>query len=403
MNKNNSELEKEGTLVNINPKLMEELNKLKNINVELEKKILTLQNKTREGREGESSLEQINTELSLRLKELKHDLESQIKKNTETIIDFKKTIEEKEKLQKIISDHQKEYYNTLRSIKREKEIIKEEEIVDVCKRLISIKETILKFQENNFPGYMDSLNLINYLKEEVERFLMIKNVEEVFVDFRELNLDEVIILDKSSIENKIIKTGYVLGSKMIYPAEVVVSPDYLWLTRASATLDRDQLLFDRHLKSVIDESLNVEKELFISLDQHFINLENKHLLTLSDYFKNFFRLYLLKLIEERPEISFLRLSYRKIINRVTEEFRKVLEYIPSYDLIRATRREIIEQEKEVIIAFENWKKCSEEELEGIREITNKYLKLSLIDKKDSDTLLKNILGPLKLKQPKKSY
>lgn len=71
------------------------------------------------------------------------------------MLEYTEILKEKKNLEKICEDEQKQFYITLKSIRREKELIREEEIVDVCRRLINIKETVVKFQETDFPGYME--------------------------------------------------------------------------------------------------------------------------------------------------------------------------------------------------------------------------------------------------------
>ena len=364
--------------LNINTTLFSELNKLKLKNTELEGKLLKYQKI-----ENSPSLKEINLELEKRIEDTTIENNEYSLKIAELRLELKDFIQKMKLKDGLISAQENQYYSILKSLKREKEIIKEEEVVDVCKRLISIKETVLKFQETEFPGYLDSLNLINYLKEEVDRFLMLKTVEEIPIDFRRINQKHVIILDTTSDENKIIKAGYLLGEKLLYPAEISVSASYQWFTRDYATHEGKDNLYDQKIRKVISESLAIEETLFHRLEEYLLEIERKHLLKLPSFFKQFFRLSFLDLIEKNPENSMMHLNYRKIISKITEEFRNILEEIPSYDIIRATKSEIKTQEKEIEQLFSKWKTDKSFQINEILEKTKEYVDLSTAEKKVS--------------------
>lgn len=326
---------------NIDKKLSEEINILKKKNTELEKKLENYEenNDLISTKELEALREETNSAKKLveSYVKIEQDLRSKITLKDNEI----KVVEEK-----LIAE-QRSHLSSLGSIKRERQITKQQEIVDVCKRLIQISSTISRSQLE-FPGYIETLNLVNYLKQEIDRFLLIKEVSEIKVDFRNIDPELIRILRRDARENRIIKKGYLIGNKVLDPAEVEISGQYELFLRLNQIEDKDFAL-EKKLRSIISTALDKKKELEIRLQEYFLKLERKHLINIDKKFKTCFDFHLLKLIENNPEPSNQEISYKKVINKITEEFRKILEEIPELDLVNTNRVEVKNQEKKVAV------------------------------------------------------
>lgn len=226
---------------------------------------------------------------------------------------------------------------------------------------------------------------------------MMKNVEEIEVDFRLIDSSKVRIISNQATENKIIKTGYTINDKLIYPAEVCISPDYDWLIRSYNLNENFERINQFKLRKIIAESIELENNLFLSLDKYFLEMEEKHLLSLPDYFKDYFKLLFLKSIEQKPECSFIRLAYRETINKIIEQFRKILEKVPSFDVIKTTRKEAKEQEKELVLVFSKWFEDNQNVFEDLREELDCYLNLEKVKTLFPTTLLRKFPWQIKSK------
>ena len=381
----NPEIKKKGQSLNINTNLMVQLNKLKKEYTQVCNKLSQYQKDSQE----EPSLKEINKELEERCSAISKKLEECQITNIENLMKIKDFTQKMNKREEQIIVDQKTFYTTLQSLKREKEIIKEEEVVDLCRRLINLKETIEKFQQISFPGYMDSLNLIDYVKEQFERFLKIKNVEAIEVNFLNLDREKTIIVNETAKENKILKAGYVLNQKLIYPAEVQISPSYNWILRDYNINEKSEELYQKKVREVVNEVLAVEKEIFLELQKYLLDLEGRHLIILPSFFKDFFRDSFLNLIEKEPEISYIRLNYQRIRNRITEEFRKVLDQVPSFDLVSLERNEIKRKDKQLEQSFNDWQESMSEDITNIKQKNLKYTDVKEVKKNIGiETILK---------------
>lgn len=355
--------------LNLNQKLLEELSILKDKNNQLEKKIKEL------GPSDKLTELRVN-ELLKGEEKLKEELNKSLENEKEVRAEY--TLLEN-KFLKVLSELEEEkkgHLNTLRSIKRERDIIQEEEIVDVCKRIICILRLINKFQEKEFPGYVDTLNVINYIREELDRFLMIKQVTEIPIDFRNLTLEKVKIVDRNARSNRILKKGYEVNGKLLEVAEVEVNGLYT-LYQFEQKHDKKEETIELRLRSILRECLHQEEELKDRLERYFLEIENRHIIPLPDRFKNFFRLLFVKYVEENPEPDYQRLAYKKVINKITEEFRRIIQKVPERDITRASRASLKKDDELLEKIFSEWYLLIEEEESNLQQQVKIYLKPDL--------------------------